>query len=46
MMLIKKITHPPGGGTVDYFGQFCAISKVPIDLIEEENLEINGIGSV
>ena len=24
-----------GGGTVDYFEQFCAISKVPMVLIKE-----------
>ena len=24
-----------GGGTVDYFSQFCAISKVPMVLIKE-----------
>ena len=31
-----ELQPPPP--TVDYFGQFCAISKVPIDLIEGKNL--------
>ena len=32
-------TDPPP--TVDYFGKFCATSKVPIDLIEGDNILIN-----
>ena len=32
--------------TVDYLGQFCSLSKVPIDLIEDDYFEINRIGFI
>ena len=36
LFLTLKLLSTP---TVDYFGQFCAISNVPIDLIEGDNLQ-------
>ena len=32
---VPRTDHRIKGGTVDYFEQFCAISKVPVVLIKE-----------
>ena len=37
-VIVKNMFGFSEGGTVDYFGQFFTISKVPIVLIEGDNL--------